>query len=94
MTEVDDLKQIVLAAIQELVRDKQIEITDDLPLIGDGQILDSMSLVELCLALEDAAIDRGKEFDWRSAASMSRSRSMFRTVGTLCEQFSLQLRSQ
>ena len=36
-----------------------------------------MKLVELCLALEDKAVDLGFEFDWTSEAAMSRSRSLF-----------------
>ena len=43
---------------------------------GDA-ILDSMSLVEVCLALEDLADEHGFEFDWTSEATMSKSRSIF-----------------
>ena len=49
--------------------------------------LDSMKLVELCLTLEDKASDIGFEFDWTSDTAMSKSRSMFRTAGTLIEEF-------
>ena len=56
-------------------------------LIGKEAGLDSMKLVELCLALEDKAGDLGFEFDWTSEAAMSRSRSLFRTVTSLAEEF-------
>lgn len=59
-------------------------------LIGAGAVLDSMSLVELCLALEDIADEHGFEFDWTSDVTMSKSRSMFRTVSTLAEEFANQ----
>lgn len=98
MTEENEYKKVVFAVIQDIFSNRPqnagIDITDELPLIGDNSSLDSMSLVELCLALEDAAIDLGREFDWRSAAAMSRSRSMFRSVGTLSEEFARQMREQ
>jgi acyl carrier protein len=98
MTKENEYKNVVVAAIKEVLSNRpqyiDVDITDELALIGDNSSLDSMSLVELCLALEDAAIDLGKEFDWRSATAMSRSRSMFRSVGTLREEFARQMREQ
>ena len=49
-----------------------------------------MKLVEICVALEDAAEENQFEFDWTSDATMSKSRSMFRTVANLAEEFSNQ----
>ena len=51
-----------------------------------------MKLVELCLELEDKASEMGFEFDWTSEKAMSRAGSMFRTVGTLAEEFTKQNR--
>jgi hypothetical protein len=62
-----------------------------MPLIGGVSVLDSMKLVELCLALEDIAAAMGFEFDWTSDAAMSRSRSMFRTASSLAEEFISQM---
>ena len=59
-------------------------------LIGAQGVLDSMRLVELCLALEDLAAERGFEFDWTSDGAMSRSGGMFRTVGSLAAEFAAQ----
>jgi len=53
-----------------------------------------MKLVELCLALEDKAGDLDFEFDWTSEAAMSRSRSLFRTVNSLAEEFHAQSQSK
>jgi hypothetical protein len=46
-----------------------------------------MKLVELCLALEDIAGEIGFAFDWTSETAMSRSRSMFRSAGSLATEF-------
>ena len=52
-----------------------------------------MNLVEVCLSLEDLADDHGFEFDWTSESAMSMSRSMFRSVAVLAEEFSRQSES-
>ena len=82
-----DIKHDVFQLILKGIGDKTIQVTDDTPLIGDGKVLDSMKLVELCLALEDFAEEKGFEFDWTSDQAMSRSRSMFRTAGSLASEF-------
>lgn len=65
----------------------EFDVTEQTQLIGGDAVLDSMSLVEVCLALEDLADEHGFEFDWTSDSTMSKSRSMFRTVTTLAEEF-------
>jgi acyl carrier protein len=81
------LQARVLAAIAALLDDPATLVSADSALIGDGSLLDSMKLVELCLALEDIASELGFEFDWTSDTAMSRSRSMFRTAGALAQEF-------
>ncbi|MGI9467108.1 MAG: hypothetical protein ACR2OA_08310 [Rubripirellula sp.] len=68
------------------VTEHQLAITEDMQLVGREAVLDSMKLVEVCLALEDFADDTGFEFDWTSEAAMSKSRGMFRTVAALAEE--------
>ena len=80
--------------ITNLLEDKEIKIQEDMPLIGSDSVLDSMKLVELCLALEDKATDLGFEFDWTSDSAMSKSRSMFRTAGALAAEFLSQMDSK
>lgn len=80
--------------ISYLLEDKSLTITNDMPLIGGDSILDSMKLVELCLSLEDWALEIGFEFDWTSEATMSRSRSMFRTAGSLASEFISQMEAK
>lgn len=82
-------KEIVISAINTALEGK-VEITEDMQLIGSDSLLDSMKLVEVCLALEDLADEHGFEFDWTSEAAMSKSRSMFRNIAALAEEFANQ----
>jgi acyl carrier protein len=86
---IEQAKKIVIAAINNALEGKA-EITENMQLIGGGSLLDSMKLVEVCLALEDLADEHGFEFNWTSEASMSKSRSMFRSVAALAEEFANQ----
>ena len=87
MSTPNNVKTEVFNAITALLEDKSQVVADDTPLIGGESLLDSMKLVELCLALEDKATELGFEFDWTSDAAMSKSRSMFRTAGSLATEF-------
>jgi hypothetical protein len=40
----------------------------------------------LCLSLEEIA-EEGFEFDWTSKTAMSKSKSMFRSIESLAEEF-------
>ena len=86
-----EIRQAVNQLIIDVIEDKTIQVNDNTPLIGDGSVLDSMKLVELCLSLEDYAEEKGFEFDWTSGQAMSRSRSMFRTVDSLITEFLSQM---
>lgn len=72
----------------------EVEVSADLPLIGGESALDSMKLVELCLALEDRASENGFEFDWVSETAMSKSRSMFLSIKSLAEEYVSQYETQ
>jgi acyl carrier protein len=88
----DETKQKVFAAIQSLLEeDKGVVVVGETKLIGDGRVMTSLKLVELCLELEDLATEIGFVFDWTSEAAMSKSRSMFRTAGALAEEFYAQM---
>lgn len=90
----DNTKSEVYALISQLLENNSIVVTDDMPLIGGESLLNSMKLIELCLLLEDKATDMGFEFDWTSETAMSRSRSMFRTAGSLVSEFLNQMESR
>lgn len=87
--DVEQAKGIVISSISEVLEAK-VEVKEDMHLIGEGAILDSMGIVEVCLSLEEAAEDMGFEFDWTSEEAMSKTRSMFRTVKALSEEFAKQ----
>ena len=86
---IEQAKKIVVQAISNILK-KKTEISEDMQLIGGESLLDSMNLVEVCLLLEDLADEHGFEFDWTSENAMSKSRSMFRSVAALAEEFSNQ----
>lgn len=94
MSSAESIKSEVFNQISLLIEDKSLTVTDEMPLIGGDSALDSMRLVELCLALEDKAADMDFEFDWTSDAAMSRSRSMFRTAGALAAEFISQMETK
>lgn len=94
MPATEPVKSEVFSQISQLLENKSITVTDEMPLIGGESVLDSLKLVELCLALEDKAADMGFEFDWTSDAAMSRSRSMFRTAGSLAAEFISQMEAK
>ena len=94
MLDTSDLKTKIFATVTSLLEDRSYAVSDDTALIGDDSLLDSMRLVELCLALEDMATDIGFEFDWTSDSAMSRSRSMFRSAGALAAEFISQMKAQ
>ena len=73
----------------EEVLEKKLDINEDSTLFGNGEI-DSMSLVQICLKLEEEAEKHNFEFDWTSEKAMSKMNSMFKTVKTLTEEFNTQ----
>ena len=90
---IDQAKEIVISVITGTLENKT-KVTNDMQLIGGDSLLDSMKLVEVCIKLEDLSDKHGFEFDWTSEAAMSKSRSMFRRVATLAEEFARQSKSQ
>jgi len=86
---IEQAKEIVISAISSVLEVKT-EVSEEMQLIGGESLLDSMKLVEVCLALEDLADEHGFEFDWTSEAAMSKSRSMFRNVASLAEELAKQ----
>ena len=86
---ISDAKRIVKTIVSEIIENTS-EIGDETQLIGERSLLNSMKLVEVCLALEDIADEHEFEFDWTSESAMSKSRSMFRTISSLSEEFANQ----
>tara|TARA_B100000787_G_C16080304_1_gene244127 strand:- start:95 stop:376 length:282 start_codon:yes stop_codon:yes gene_type:complete len=75
----------ILEITKKISKDKKINLKSKL--IGSSSFIDSMTLVQLCIALEDFSNKLNFEFDWTSEKTMSRSQSIFRTVDTLSKEF-------
>jgi acyl carrier protein len=85
----EDAVETVTAVVKECYYEAKIEasVSESTPLVGGDSLLDSMGLVQICLALEDKAEEIGFDFDWTSDAAMSKSKGMYRTVTALAEEF-------
>ncbi len=88
------MEERIIGEIRELAEDNAPDLTRDAMLIGPDKALDSMTLVQLCLRLEDIAEEDGFAFDWSSEKAMSRSSSIFRTVASLAAEFERQRAEQ
>lgn len=82
----NEANKIIIKVVTNILGNK-VKVTKDMQLIGANSKLDSMKLVEVCVALEDIAEDHGFEFNWTSATTMSKSRSMFRNINALAKEF-------
>ena len=87
----DEIETLVSLEVSRCLRGHDKVLTASTPLMGEGGILDSILLIELCVGLEDRSSELGFEFDWTSDAAMSRSRSMFATIGSLAQEFQAQM---
>ena len=76
------------------VLDEDIVINQQSPLIGGDSSIDSMGLVQICLALEERSQSEGFSFDWTSEKAMSSLNSIFKTAETLTEEYNRQLVQQ
>lgn len=91
----DELRASVFRVISALAGDKSIVISDDTPLLGDGNrvIDDSLKMVELCMQLEELAREVGFTFKWTLSADSPAYNKMFLTAGTLSNEFVAQMES-
>lgn len=73
------------------VIDEEVDIDPQSSLIGGDSLIDSMGLVQICLALEERSQSEGFSFDWTSEKAMSSLNSIFKTLETLTEEYNRQL---
>jgi len=73
------------------VAEADIDLASDSSLVGGGSFIDSMVLVQICLALEERSQSDGFSFDWTSDKAMSSLNSIFKTIETLAEEYNRQL---
>ncbi len=79
-----------METLEEMKKEREISeavaISGSVPLVGDEAIIDSRSLVELLIALEEFIGDEyGTDFDWSSDRAMSARNSPFRSPQALAE---------
>lgn len=83
----EDLERDFIEIVQRVLEASDGSVSMDSGLLSGESPIDSVRLVELCVALEDYALERGFDFDWTSETAMSRQRGMFRDVRSLFEEF-------
>ena len=75
--------------IDSLIGDKEIIVDEKTNLMSSG--IDSMNLVQICLALEEKSNNDGFDFDWTSEKAMSSMNSIFKTPLSLTEEYNRQM---
>jgi hypothetical protein len=83
----------VIEYLREILEEQDAELAEDTLLLGGSSSVDSMSLVQLCLMLEEAALAQGFSFDWTSEKAMSSMNSVFRTPRSISNEFNTQFTS-
>ena len=87
---VKDIEEKIMSIVYAILKGEGVTtgVTEHSALIGKNAVLDSMGLVELCVSLEDLSVDEYDfDFDWTSEKAMSATKSMFRSVDSLAEEF-------
>jgi len=82
--------QELIQIIKDMIED-DIDLVPDSSLVGGGSIIDSMGLVQICLALEERSQSDGFSFDWTSEKAMSSLNSIFKSPETLAQEYNRQL---
>ena len=75
--------------IDSLIEDRNIIVDEKTNLMSSG--IDSMNLVQICLALEEKSNNDGFDFDWTSEKAMSSMNSIFKTPLSLTEEYNRQM---
>lgn len=72
------------------ITNEESDINAQSPLVGGSSLIDSMALVQICLALEERSQSEGFSFDWTSEKAMSSLNSIFKTPETLAAEYNRQ----
>lgn len=90
----NEIEEIVIAVIKDHCINYKIitEINLHTPLIGGNKIMDSMGLVNVIVDIETAFLDKDIEISLTSESAMSGRISPFRTIGSLCNFITNQLK--
>jgi len=85
----NDVINLILELLEESDKEN-FELKGDSPIINGHPAIDSLLLVQLSIALEGIAEEKGFDFDWRSEKAMSSLNSIFKTPNTIAEEFNKQ----
>ena len=84
----DVLAEIIVPLIEEVEEESGEEIVKarDTPLLGDGSVIDSLTLVTLLISAEERLEEEtGRAVTLVDERAMSKRASPFRTLGTLAD---------
>ena len=79
-----------LISIIKSILEEEADINPQSTLVGGNSLIDSMGLVQICIALEERSQSEGFSFDWTSEKAMSSLNSIFKTPETLAEEYNRQ----
>ena len=88
------MSSIELINIIKNIIQEEMNIEENSPLVGGDSLIDSMNLVQICIALEDKSLEDGFEFDWTSEKAMSSLNSVLKTPKTLADEYNRQMKAQ
>ena len=96
---IKDLEHQIVAITKEIVDEGEIELAEELGsntrLFGREGILDSMGLVSLVVAIEQAVEDSyGVQISLADEKALSQTRSPYRTVATLAQYAEQEIREK
>ena len=89
MLKPEDIMQIIFEVTDQDA--EKITLNPETSLVGPDSLIDSMGLVQLCLALEEKGSDLGFDFDWTSEKAISSMNSIFKSPRSLSNEFNRQL---
>tara|TARA_B100000524_G_scaffold236962_1_gene126221 strand:+ start:377 stop:667 length:291 start_codon:yes stop_codon:yes gene_type:complete len=81
----------ILKEISVMNDNSLTKMNEDSLILNDDNNLDSMAIVQLCIALEDKSKSFGFDFDWTSEKAMSSMNSIFKTPRSISNEFNKQL---
>jgi acyl carrier protein len=93
----DDLQSLILHVVDEVREQQQMDLEAavgaDTKLFGEGGLFDSMGLVPLVVAVEQAIAEQlGKSVQLADEKALSQKSSPYRTVASLAAYAAAQLR--
>ena len=83
----------VVKILTDIVDDPDFSIGEESPLVGSSTHIDSMTLVQLCIKLEEESLALNFNFDWTSEKAMSEMNSVFKDCRSIANEFNTQYQS-